>query len=167
MEWRIVDQQPGALIAHVDGLLVQIWEGPAPRAAAYDAIPPVLDDDARRNGVRPACLVVVAPSSELPDAEARQRGATLPRHISFYVGVHEGSGFRASLLRMVIASIAMISRDSLRHEIVGDVETGCATLWPSLSPTLQQRWPDAAALAAAIAELRARIEPYRKTPRTG
>jgi hypothetical protein len=126
--WRIILQEPGAVVAHVDGLLLQIWQGPAPTAANYDVVPPVLDDDARRHGRKPACLVIVAPSSQLPDRDARQKGATLPHHISAYVGVHEGNDFRSAALRMVLASIMILSREPLPSQIVSTVDEGCAAL---------------------------------------
>jgi hypothetical protein len=157
MEWRIILEGPGFVVAHVDGLLLQIWDGPAPTADGFDLLVPVLEGDFQRTGRKPAALTIVGVSSELPDEAARKKGATLPGWISHYVGVHEGGSLRASVVRMVIASITMLSAHRAEATIVSTVEEGVEQLTarcPSLPPGHE--------LLAAIVALRQRVVPARR-----
>lgn len=159
MEWRIILEGPGFLVAHIDGLLLQIWDGPAPTAAAFDLMVPVLEDDFRRTGHKAAALTVVGASSDMPDEAARKRAAALPAHFSYYVGVHEGGSLRASVVRLVLAGMAMLSAHRADTTIVSTLEEGLGLL-RARSPAL----PPQADLLAAIVALRARVGPSRRPP---
>jgi hypothetical protein len=116
-----------------------IWEGPPPTAEGAELVLPVLVDDFRRNGRKPAMFAIVGAASELPDEGARRRGAMLAAHMSCYVAVHEGGSLRASVLRMVVASIVMLSSQRADTDIVSTVEEGVERLLsrsPGLPATL-------------------------------
>lgn len=64
---------------------------------------------------------VMGEFAEVPGAEARNTLSELPEHIDAAVGIHEGSGFRASMIRAVVTGIAMASRARIHPEIVASV----------------------------------------------
>lgn len=149
------------MVAHVDGLLLQIWDGPAPTAAAFDLMVPVLEDDFRRTGHKPAALTVVGVASGMPDEAARKQAAALPAHFSYYVGVHEGGSLRASVVRLVLAGMAMLSPHRADTTIVSTLEEAIGLLTvrsPSLPPPNE--------LMAAIVALRQQIAPSGRRERS-
>lgn len=68
----------------------------------------------------------------MPDAPARPIGAKVMALFDHCVGIHEGEGWRASAVRAVLTSVAMLSRVSLRGriEVVPDVETAAHRMAP-------------------------------------
>lgn len=64
---------------------------------------------------------VMGEFAEIPGLEARSELARLPELIDVAIGVHEGSGFRASVIRAVVTGIAMAARMQAHPEIVATV----------------------------------------------
>jgi hypothetical protein len=71
---------------------------------------------------------VVSELAEAPGAEARSILAELPHQMDASVGVHEGAGFRASMLRAVVTGISMASRTGIHPDIVATVPAAAASI---------------------------------------
>lgn len=71
---------------------------------------------------------VMGEHAEVPGAEARRILSELPEHLDVLVGVHEGSGFRASMIRGVVTGIAMASRRRVQPEIVASVRVAASRI---------------------------------------
>lgn len=54
-------------------------------------------------------LYVAGEHAEVPSAESRAIAAGIAQHVDASMGVHEGEGFRASVVRAVVTSIGMLS----------------------------------------------------------
>lgn len=54
-------------------------------------------------------VYVVIDEAEMPSAKTREVAATLPTLVDTVIGVHEGEGFRASVVRAVVTGIGMVS----------------------------------------------------------
>ena len=52
-------------------------------------------------------LYIVIDQAQMPSAKTRQVAAALPTLVDTVVGVHEGEGFRASVVRAVVTGIGM------------------------------------------------------------
>lgn len=93
------------------------------------------------------CYVATERSAILP-AEQRHLGVRLANACDLVVGVHEGSGFRASVIRGVITGITLTSRSRPRPHVVGT--TGEAAVF------LAGRMPgtDVSELRGALEEVR-------------
>ncbi|MBN8609792.1 MAG: hypothetical protein J0L92_04380 [Deltaproteobacteria bacterium] len=81
---------------------------------------------------------VMGELAEVPGAEARNILAELPNHMDASVGVHEGSGFRASMIRAVVTGIAMASRARIHPDIVATVPVAAARICARY-PTLDEK----------------------------
>lgn len=85
-------------------------------------------------------LIVVAVVSErtaMPEPEARAVAARFAEHFDYYVGVHEGTGFRASLVRSVIAGMAIAARQKARYDVAPDVFRGAELIQERSNGTLR------------------------------
>ncbi len=71
---------------------------------------------------------VMGEDAEVPGAEARGILAELPEHLDAVIGVHEGSGFRASMIRAVVTGIAMAARRRVHPEIVASVRDAASRI---------------------------------------
>ncbi|MBX7192003.1 MAG: hypothetical protein K1X94_08095 [Sandaracinaceae bacterium] len=71
---------------------------------------------------------VMGEQAAVPGAEARQVLSELPEHMDVAIGVHEGSGFRASMMRAVATGIAMASRGRVHPEIVATIPAAAARI---------------------------------------
>jgi hypothetical protein len=71
---------------------------------------------------------VMGADAEVPGPEARQVLSELPDHMDAAIGVHEGSGFRASVVRAVVTGIAMAARGRLHPEIVATIPDAAARI---------------------------------------
>ncbi len=71
-------------------------------------------------------LYVAGERSTLPGADVRETAAKVADLFDACIGVHEGTGFRASALRAVIVGFTMLSRARVRPEIVATVDAAAA-----------------------------------------
>lgn len=139
MNSEIVFAERGAALATRGPLVIVVTDGPdafAPDLAqrAVDAI-----RELRRTSHKDRLVYVylAGERSGMPSAEAREITATMSSLIDQVVGVHEGSGFRASAIRAVVTGLTMIARGNVKPEIVATTtEAGAllATKNPDLGP---------------------------------
>jgi hypothetical protein len=66
-------------------------------------------------------VYVVAEDANLPDHETRKIVAEVAQHVDAVIGIHEGTGFRASVVRGMITSINLLARQRLRPIIFASV----------------------------------------------
>jgi hypothetical protein len=71
---------------------------------------------------------VMGADAEVPGPDARQVLSELPEHIDAAIGMHEGTGFRASMVRAVVTGIAMASRARVHPEIVATIPAAAARI---------------------------------------
>jgi hypothetical protein len=72
-------------------------------------------------------LIVVAIVSErtaMPEGDARAVASRFAEHFDYYVGIHEGTGFRASIVRSVLSGMSLAARRKAKYDIVSDVPRG-------------------------------------------
>lgn len=119
--------EPGHAVGVVGATLVQIWETAGPDAARMQRILELLRQ--RRATLSASySIAVVSVASPMPDAEARKVAAAFPEYFDFYVGVHEGTSFRAAMVRAVLVGMAMLGRVRARYEVCSTVEEGVREL---------------------------------------
>lgn len=88
----------------------------------------------------------------MPSADARAISARFPEFFTEFALVIEGTGFRASAARAVMASMSMMSSRRTRPHIVASVHDACTTLASLSGGAL-----DAASLVRTIGEARAEL----------
>lgn len=104
-------------------------------------------------------LIVVAVISErtaMPESEARAVATRFADHFDHYVGVHEGTGFRASLVRSVVAGMAIAARQKAKYDVASDVLTGAELIQERSNGTLR-----ADEVVHVVDELRREIDRVR------
>lgn len=73
-------------------------------------------------------IAVSADGALMPDTEARKVSARFPEFFTAFALVIEGTGFRASAARGVMASMTMLSSKRTRPHVVATVQEACVTL---------------------------------------
>lgn len=150
---------------HVVGVwrnvVIQIWEHPIESLVQRRAFQKTGEAfRTLRAKLGPSALLlaitVVSAHTNMPDAESRKIAAEFSSWFDYYVGVHEGTGFRASLVRTVVAGMALVAPKRAAHDICSDVRHGAAILAGRAGGTLTS-----ADVVAAISELRARVAALR------
>lgn len=166
VDLRILTAGPAFAVARNDHVLVQIWEathdGSSPHRAPFLVIERELRDMKQRlRGERPLLVLsVVSEDAPMPDAESRAVASRFAQFFDYYVGVHEGTGFRASLVRSVVAGMALAARVKARYEVSGDLVKGCAALAAHSGGAV-----DPAELLSAVIRIREGIERPARVPR--
>lgn len=119
--------EPGHAFGVVGATLIQIWDSAGPDAVRMQRI---LEALKKRRVTLAASysLAVVSVQSPMPDAEARKVAAAFPEYFDFYVGVHEGTSFRMSMVRAVLVGMAMLGRVRARYEVCSTIEEGVHVL---------------------------------------
>lgn len=146
---RLVWSPPTHAVITAGDALVQLWERDAP-VEAFRAILRHCEERGRASPRR--SLWMVAVSSEhagMPEAEAREVSARFPEFFTEFALVIEGSGFRASAARAVMASMSMMSSKRTKPHVVATVAEACRVL-----AGLSHGALDGPALARTIGEAR-------------
>ncbi len=146
---RLVWSPPTHAVITSGDVLVQLWERDAP-VEAFRTI--LAHCEARRRASPDRPLWMIAVSSEhagMPESEARKVSARFPEFFTEFALVIEGSGFKASAARAVMASMSMLSSKRAKAHIVASVPEACHHL-----ASLSNGALDAPALARAIGEAR-------------
>lgn len=138
-------------------VLIQIWErplDPLDQAREFRRVLRTFERQAAlKSPARPLlALTVVSETTTMPDAESRRIATDFASYFDYYVGAHEGTGFRASLVRAVVAGMALAARVKPRYDVCSDARHGAALIASRSSGTVF-----ADELYAVITELRARI----------
>jgi hypothetical protein len=146
---RLVWSPPAYGVVVVGDAIVQLWEREAP-ASAFRALLGHLEERKRASPVRPLWMIAVSSDeASMPDAEARKISARFPEFFTEFALVIEGTGFRASAARGVMASMTMMSSKRARPHVVATVQEACATLAQASGGAL-----DPSALVRSIGEAR-------------
>lgn len=149
---KILFQGQDAAVGVFGPLVIAVTDGPESFRPEYARR--VLEEVSRlrrtTHADRLIYLYVAGERSSLPEPEVRDTVAQVAEHFDACVGVHEGSGFKASAVRAVIAGITMLSRSRVRPEIVATIEQGVEAL-SVRHPDLGTR----AELLSAVLEVRA------------
>lgn len=138
-----------------NNVLIQIWEAhvdPDLQAQEFRRVLSALKR-MKSAGVSPLLvLAVVSVQTDMPDSTSRAIATEFPEYFDLYVGVHEGTGFRASLVRAVVAGMALAARVKARYEVTEDVTSGARLLAQRSGGTVK-----AEDLVAVVSDLRERI----------
>lgn len=146
---HLVWSPPAYGVISVGDAIVQLWEREAP-ASAFRALLTHLEERKRASPDRPLWMIAVSSDqAEMPDAEARKISARFPEFFTAFALVIEGTGFRASAARGVMASMTMLSSRRSHPAIVATVHEACVTLARESQGTLE-----ASALVRSIGEAR-------------
>jgi hypothetical protein len=111
-------------IAIAGPVLIQLWETPQPDTSRM----PRLDERFRELAARHprvSMLTVVGEQSPMPDAGARAVASKFPELFSYYVGVHEGSSFRMSIVRSVLVGTSKLRA---RYDVTDNLDEGIRLL---------------------------------------
>lgn len=141
-------------IATWQNVLVQLWEGPlssTTQAAEFRRVIATLKRMKSRTREPVLVFTVVSVHTTMPDAASRAIAAEMPAWFDYYVGVHEGTGFRASMVRAVVAGMALAARVKARYDVTEDLASGARLLAARSSGVTA---PD---LLAVVADLRQRV----------
>ncbi|MFO0683847.1 MAG: hypothetical protein U0234_17450 [Sandaracinus sp.] len=148
--------QPGASLGTFGSLVIAVTDGPS--ALEASSVRVAVDTVARlrrtSHAQRLIYVYVVGERSGLPSDETRAITAELAGLVDAVVGVHEGQGFRASVVRGIVVGISMLSRSRMRPEVVSTVAEAAAKL--------AERHPDLgseSAVRAAIEQVRGAVGP--------
>lgn len=125
-----IELSPSHAVALRDSLVFQVWEGVVDDGVQLQCFHRMerLSKQLVAKGEPLFVLAIVSEHTNMPSAECRAVGARFPQYFRYYVGVHEGSGFRASLVRTVIAGMAMASRVKARYSVVSTLAEGARDL---------------------------------------
>lgn len=156
MSVEIVFLSEAHALAVWHNVVIQIWEGPTDPTTTRLALEKTLVTFKRVRKLtldRPlfACSVISAHAT-MPDPRSRAIAAEFPSYFDYYVGVHEGSELRATLVRTAIGAMALAARVQPRYELVGDVARACRKLASRSGDSI-----DADELCEVLSELRGRI----------
>ncbi len=150
---RIVFAHDGIGLAIYGPLAIAVIEG----ADRPDAVRRTLDELARLRRTTHKSelhyLYVASENAEMPSTESRTAASSLSRFVDSSMGVHEGEGFRASVIRAVVTGIGMAG--GKLPEVVASVSEA--------ADKLSARH---ASLGTA-ADLRAAVEALRRATREG
>jgi hypothetical protein len=129
----ILVQQDGTAVGVLGPLVIATTEGP--RSFRPDTTRRAVDQIARlRRTTHQAKLIyvyVAAEGANVPDQESRRIAAEITALVDEAVGIHEGEGFRASVVRAIVTSISLLqSRRAsiMRHSVVESAEAASALL---------------------------------------
>lgn len=153
----VVHQRTDAYaIATYGPVLLQLWHLSAPLDGAQ-AARRVASELAKAGFEKTGSLVVVPEQSAIPENAARDELRHVPMELTNGAGlvmVQEGVGFKASAVRAVLATIMLLSRQSIPHDVVPNVIAGSGWLAKRLKVPGGTR-----GLIAAVAELRSLYDP--------
>lgn len=142
---RVVWRPPTHAVIAGRDVLVQLWETESP-AEGMRAVKLWCEDRKLREGDRPLFMMsVVGEGGPMPDGEARAIASEFPAYFTEFVMVVEGSGFRASAVRAVLAGMALVAPRRTAPTVVTSVAEGCVSLARQSGGVL-----DGARLEAAI-----------------
>lgn len=152
----IVLQEGGSAIGHRGPMVVAATEGPhsfGPERTrrAVDAIVRLRQTSHRD---RLIYVYVASEDSNVPDAESRRIASEIAQHVDVMVGVHEGSGFRASAVRAVVTGISLLQPRRISPRVLSSVSDAGAYLqgaFPELgsAATIEEAIEDVRAAARA------------------
>jgi hypothetical protein len=126
---RIVHEGSDCAIALCNDVVIQVWEGPAHHHALKTMLAALQALKVREFASRRLfSLHIVAVTASAPDAEGRAIAAKFLEHLDLHVNVTEGTGFRASLIRMVILGILILSGVRAKHEVTPTLDAGIDAL---------------------------------------
>jgi hypothetical protein len=157
----IRDDGEGHVLAVWHDTLIQIWWGPA-TVETMATLTRITRASIAASKTPLQLLLVIEVTSPPPGPAAleefiRYTRDVVPR-LSVAVAVAEGGGFRASMMRSVAASMAMVMPSRLPYVFADSVRTGAALVAPHLPKGLG----GAEALTRAVEELRTRVGPPRR-----
>lgn len=124
---RVVWNPPSYGVVCIGDVLAQIWEMESPAPAVRSILSWCEARHARTNA--PLWMVsVVGETATMPDGEARKIAAEFPRYFTEFVMVIEGFGFRTSLVRSVLAGMAMMAPRRAAPHIASTLSEGVQLL---------------------------------------
>lgn len=125
---EIVFRGTDAALGVFGPLVIAVTDGPEAFRPEYAQR--VLDEVGRlrrtTHAERLVYLYVAGERAGIPGTEVRDKLAKVGELMDACVGVHEGTGFRASAIRAVIAGITMLSRTRVRPQIVASIDEAAA-----------------------------------------
>lgn len=148
---RIVWNPPAYGVVCVGDVLVQLWETESP-TPAFRTILSWCQARKERTDAPLWMITVVGENSTMPDAEARRVAAQFPMHFKEFVMVAEGTGFRASVVRSVLAGMAMLSPRRASTHVTSTLSEGVQLLG-----TLSEGAIHATTLHGTLGETRAEL----------
>lgn len=125
---RVVWRPPTHAVIAGRDVLVQLWETASP-SEGMRAVKAWCEERRQREGDRPLFMMsVVGEGGPMPDGEARAIASEFPAYFTEFVMVVEGSGFRASAVRAVLAGMALVAPRRTAPTVVTSVHEGCVAL---------------------------------------
>jgi hypothetical protein len=127
MASEILWLEAGHGIAVAGPTLIQLWETVQPDAVRMSRVGDLFRELAAKH---PAVFMVtlVGELSPMPDADARAVASSFPKLFKYYVGIHEGSSFRMSIVRSVLVGMSLMSGLRARYDVTDSVEDGMRLL---------------------------------------
>ena len=148
---RVVWNPPSHGVVCIGDVLAQLWETEAP-TPAFRSILSWCEARQARTSAPLWMITVVGETATMPDGEARKIAAEFPHYFTEFVMVIKGSGFRASVVRSVLAGMAMLASRRAAPHIVATLSEGAQLLDSFGDGTL-----NAAQLHGLLGELRAEL----------
>ena len=148
---RIVWNPPSYAVVCVGDVLAQLWETESP-TPAFQSILSWCEARKARTSAPLWMITVVGETASMPDADARKIAAKFPSFFTQFVMVTEGAGFRASVVRSVLAGMAMLSSRRTAPHIVATLSEGA-----QLIGTLSNGAVNATALHGQLGEIRSEL----------
>ena len=125
---RVVWSPPSHAVLGGRDVLVQLWESASP-TEGFRAVRTWCQERALREPDRPLYMMaVVGEHGPMPDGEGRAIASGFPAFFTEVVMVIDGSGFRASGVRAVLAGMALVAPRRTAPTICTSVEEGCLAL---------------------------------------
>lgn len=124
---RVVWHPPSHGVVCIGDVLAQLWETESP-TPAFRSILSWCEARQARTSAPLWMITVVGETSTMPDGEARKIAAEFPRYFTEFVMVVEGSGFRASVVRSVLAGMAMLAPRRATPHITSTLSEGAQLL---------------------------------------
>ncbi len=130
---RILFQQDGGGLGTYGDLVIATTEGPGSfhPGTTQRVVDEVLKLRRTSHRDRLIYVYVAGEESGMPDQESRRIAAQLQGHVDTVVGVHEGAGFRASVVRAIVTGITQLGQHKVRPRIVDSVRTAGTMLHES------------------------------------
>jgi hypothetical protein len=129
---NILLRAPDMALGTLGPLVIAVTDGP--QAFAPDTLTRSMAELSRLRRTshkdRFVYVYLAGERSQVPDQAAREKAAPITELFDECVGIHEGSGFRGSLVRAVVTSIGLLTPRRVRPTIVATIAEASATLAP-------------------------------------
>jgi len=154
----IHESTPNHLIATWESVVIPVWRVETTMSGVL-MLDKVFDAAAQQYPSGVFLLTIVEPNAPVPTPDVRKAMALMltkwASRLLVSAVVHEGTGFRAAMVRSVVIGVAMLTKLPFRHKVFSTIDE--AARWFAATSATAAAWGGEKPLVDAVAEVRARV----------